>query len=426
MPLWPGCSPDCRPISAMPSWGRVVEERGYTELAASLKSSEAVVRQRVSRCLASLRRRIGDGRERLHQRASAARSSTPTRGTGGAPGACTAHCAPLHPRALAWRPPAAIPSRRPIAASVVVVVMSVRFLAQPVPSRPRVVAVLPIGGTPDGRRVRRRLAVGHRLQRHGHPHRPGRHGACSRGSRCAGNPSRSPRAPARVMGPQPGRQPRPPRGRPPRYPPTRHRSRGTNRVLARVPLGGGSGLAVGADARSGRRADSPRPRASTGSIPPPGAPTQRIPLPNVDGVAVRAGALLWVIQHHAPSRRSTPPPCASRTAGRSSLPPTPQERPRRLPPEQTGGIWVLSTVKAAIMADRPTAGSCRGDLNRPIRAPPAHPHPRRPLDRIQRQSRPAQPRLPDRPRHRRGATATLDLDNQQPIALVAPLTTPSA
>jgi RNA polymerase sigma factor (sigma-70 family) len=39
--------------------GHVVEERGYAELAASLHSSEAVVRQRVSRGLGRLRRRIG-------------------------------------------------------------------------------------------------------------------------------------------------------------------------------------------------------------------------------------------------------------------------------------------------------------------------------------------------------------------------------
>ena len=39
--------------------GRVVEERGYAELAESLGGSEGVVRQRVSRGLGSLRRRIG-------------------------------------------------------------------------------------------------------------------------------------------------------------------------------------------------------------------------------------------------------------------------------------------------------------------------------------------------------------------------------
>jgi RNA polymerase sigma factor (sigma-70 family) len=39
--------------------GHVVEDRGYAELAESLHASEAVVRQRVSRGLAGLRRRIG-------------------------------------------------------------------------------------------------------------------------------------------------------------------------------------------------------------------------------------------------------------------------------------------------------------------------------------------------------------------------------
>ena len=39
--------------------GHIVEDRGYAELAGSLHTSEAVVRQRVSRGLAGLRRRIG-------------------------------------------------------------------------------------------------------------------------------------------------------------------------------------------------------------------------------------------------------------------------------------------------------------------------------------------------------------------------------
>jgi RNA polymerase sigma factor (sigma-70 family) len=38
--------------------GRVLEERGYTELAAALSCSESVVRQRVSRGLRTLRRRL--------------------------------------------------------------------------------------------------------------------------------------------------------------------------------------------------------------------------------------------------------------------------------------------------------------------------------------------------------------------------------
>ncbi len=40
----------------------VVQDRGYRELATELHTSEAVVRQRVSRGLATLRRRIGAGR----------------------------------------------------------------------------------------------------------------------------------------------------------------------------------------------------------------------------------------------------------------------------------------------------------------------------------------------------------------------------
>lgn len=42
--------------------GRVLEERGYPELAASLETSEAVVRKRVSRGLAAVRQRMGNRR----------------------------------------------------------------------------------------------------------------------------------------------------------------------------------------------------------------------------------------------------------------------------------------------------------------------------------------------------------------------------
>jgi RNA polymerase sigma-70 factor (ECF subfamily) len=38
---------------------RVVEERGYGEIATAAATSEAVVRQRVSRGLAAIRRRLG-------------------------------------------------------------------------------------------------------------------------------------------------------------------------------------------------------------------------------------------------------------------------------------------------------------------------------------------------------------------------------
>lgn len=42
--------------------GRVLQERGYAELAAELECSEMVVRQRVSRGLRALRARLGDAR----------------------------------------------------------------------------------------------------------------------------------------------------------------------------------------------------------------------------------------------------------------------------------------------------------------------------------------------------------------------------
>jgi RNA polymerase sigma-70 factor (ECF subfamily) len=39
----------------------VIDDRGYPELAGELQTSEAAVRQRVSRGLATLRRRMGGG-----------------------------------------------------------------------------------------------------------------------------------------------------------------------------------------------------------------------------------------------------------------------------------------------------------------------------------------------------------------------------
>jgi RNA polymerase sigma factor (sigma-70 family) len=38
---------------------RVIEERGYREIAAELETSESVVRKRVSRGLAAIRKRLG-------------------------------------------------------------------------------------------------------------------------------------------------------------------------------------------------------------------------------------------------------------------------------------------------------------------------------------------------------------------------------
>ena len=56
------CSSTCLPSSAQLVAAHVIDDRPYDELAGELDTSEAVVRQRVSRGLATLRRLKGTRR----------------------------------------------------------------------------------------------------------------------------------------------------------------------------------------------------------------------------------------------------------------------------------------------------------------------------------------------------------------------------
>ena len=310
-----------------------------------------------------------------------------------------------------WRP-ASLLAAMAVAAGLVGVVMAVRFLAAPehAPSRPQIVAVIPVGGTPvdaafgsgslwvtdfagavvrvdpSGPRVLARIAV------RGQPESI----AASADSVWV----RSPDARGPAGGPLGTR--------------LLHIDESTDRVLGRVPLGGGSGLAVGADeVWAPRRFTMPEgidriDRAT-------GVRTGRIPLPSVDRVAV-AGTTLWVIQHDGTvaqidaatgriARRW--PQLAPSDAGGWSAPIL----------ADAGGAWVLSTVKAEIL--HITGG-------RVVRRIP-----------IDRSARPLLTRARDglwiasgdslgrRNRVSRidpdtgAVTATLDLGNQRPKALVA-------
>jgi DNA-binding beta-propeller fold protein YncE len=312
-----------------------------------------------------------------------------------------------HPRA--WRPPAVL-AAAVLAASVVVLVMSMRFLAQPVPSRPHVVAVLRVGGTPtdaafgDGslwvtdftgtvvrldpgrRRVLARISV------RGQPE-----------SIAAGADSvwvRSPDASGPAGGPlgthlleiDPRR----------------------NRVVARVTLGGGSGLAVDADAVLAPRRFT-MPEGIDRIDPATGARTRPIHLPNVDGVAVGADAL-WVIQHDGTVAQIDPstdriahrwPQLAPSDASGMSAPILPD----------AGGTWLLSTTKATIL---------RIADGRVVRQIPIDPS-ARPLltrardglwiasgDNLGHRNRVS--RIDPDSGH---VTATLDLGHQRPMTLVA-------
>ena len=313
-----------------------------------------------------------------------------------------------HPRA--WRP-AALLAAVAVAAGFVSAVVAVRFVAAPerAPGRPQIVAVIPVGGTPvdaafgagslwvtdftgavvrvdPAGRVLARIAV------RGQPE-----------SIAAGAGSvwvRSPDASGPAGGPLGSH--------------LLEIDPSTNRAVARGPLGGGSGLAVGADGVWAPHRFT-MPEGIDRIDPITGARTGRIRLPNVDGVAV-AGATLWVIQHDGTvaqidaatwriARRW--PQLAPSDSGGSSAPILPD----------TGGAWVLSTVKAAILR---IAGG------RVVRRIPIDPSARPLLARARdglwiasgdslghrnRVSR-IDPDTGD-------VTATLDLGNQRPKALVA-------
>ena len=119
----------------------VVDDRGYPELAATLDTSEAAVRQRVSRGLATLR--DGEGADERHPHRAAARGRRRARDAPASLGALRPRCA------AGGRCSRARPRSRP---SLVAVVVAVGSLPAPEPtSEPHVVEVLRIGGIPvDG------------------------------------------------------------------------------------------------------------------------------------------------------------------------------------------------------------------------------------------------------------------------------------
>jgi DNA-binding beta-propeller fold protein YncE len=312
-----------------------------------------------------------------------------------------------HPRA--WSP-AAILATAVVATSLAALVIAARFLAGPAPSRPHVVGVLRIGGTPvdaafgdgslwvtdfNGTVVRidpgsRRVLA--RIDVHGQPEAiaVGAGSVWVRGPDASG-PAGGPLG-SRLLQIDPG----------------------TNRVVARVALGGGSGLAVAADAvwaprRFTMREGIDRIDAATG------ARTRPIHLPNVDGVAVGADAL-WVIQHDGTVARIDP--SADRIA-RRWLQLAPSDAGGMSAPilPDAGGAWLLSTTKAAILR---VAG---GRVVRQIAVDPSvRPLLARALDGLWIASgdnlglRNRVSRIDPDTGH---VTATLDLGDQRPKALVA-------
>ena len=249
----------------------------------------------------------------------------------------------LHPRS--WRP-AAVVGAIAVAGSVAAIVLAVVALAPPAQraGRPHVVAVLRVGGSPtdavfgDGslwvadfagtvvrvdpatQRVRARIGV-------------------------TGQPETIAAGPAGVWVRTPNAKPGANAGGLLASHLLRISPK-TNRVVARVALGGGDGVAVGPDVVwAARRFTMPE---SIERIDPASATvTRRIGLVNVDGIA-QAGATLWAIQHdgtvvqlNAATGRIVRrwPQLAPSEAGGA----TPRLAPVR------DGVWVLSTVKAEIV-----------------------------------------------------------------------------
>ena len=244
----------------------------------------------------------------------------------------------MYPRV--WRP-AAVLAAVAVAAGLVGAVVAVRFLAAPErpASRPQIVAVIAIGGTPvsaafggrslwvtdftgsvvrvdpRGRRVLARIKV------------PAQPESIAAGAGSVWVRTRDASGPlgSHLL----------------------HIDPRTNRVLARVALGGGSALALGAHAVWAARRFT-MPEGIDQIDPTTGARSGRMPLRNVDGISV-ARAAVWVIQHDGTvlevdaaagriARRW--PQLAPSSAGGSS---------QHALAADTDGAWVLSTVKAAIL-----------------------------------------------------------------------------
>ena len=248
----------------------------------------------------------------------------------------------MYPRV--WRP-AAVLAAVAVAAGLVGAVVAVRFLAAPErpASRPQIVAVIAIGGTPvsaafggrslwvtdftgsvvrvdpRGRRVLARIKV------------PAQPESIAAGAGSVWVRTRDASGPA--GGPLGSH--------------LLHIDPRTNRVLARVALGGGSALALGAHAVWAARRFT-MPEGIDQIDPTTGARSGRMPLRNVDGIAV-ARAAVWVIQHDGTvlevdaaagriARRW--PQLAPSSAGGSS---------QHALAADSDGAWVLSTVNAAIL-----------------------------------------------------------------------------
>ncbi len=315
----------------------------------------------------------------------------------------------VHPRG--WRP-AALVAAVAAAAGLAGAVVAVRFLAAPerAPSRPQIVAVIPVGGMPvdaafaggslwvtdfagavvrvdpAGRRVLARIAVRDQPEEI----------AADTDSVWVRSPDAS--------GPAGG----------PLGTHLLHIDASTDRVLGRVPLGGGSGLVVGADAVWAPRRFT-MPEGIDRIDPSTGTRTGRIPLPSVDRVAV-AEATLWAIQHDGTVAQ------IDAATGRIA------RRWPQLAPSDAGGwsasvlpdadgVWVLSTVKAAILR---IAGG------RVVRRIPIDPSARPLLTRARDglwiasgDSLGRRNRVSRIDPHTGEMTATLDLGSQRPKALVA-------
>ena len=325
--------------------------------------------------ISELRREVVDAHGRHHRRGRLQRAARAMR-----------------PRV--WRP-AAVLAAVAVAAALVGAVVAVRYLAAPErpASRPQIVAVIAIGGTPvsaafgggslwvtdftgsvvrvdpRGRRVLARIKV-----------------RAQPGSIAAGAGSVWVRT-RDASGPAGG----------PLGSHLLHIDPRTNRVLARVALGGGSALALGAHAVWAARRFT-MPEGIEQIDPTTGAPSGRMPLRNVDGIAV-ARAAVWVIQHDGTvlevdaatgriARRW--PQLAPSSAGGSS---------QHALAADTDGAWVLSTVKAAILriAD---GRAVPADPDRPIYSATPGTGARRPVDHVRRRLVAPQPHHPDRPGHR--------------------------
>ena len=266
--------------------------------------------------ISELRREVLDGHERHRQR-----------------GRLHRRVRPLHPRA--WRP-VAIVAAVAIAAGVLIVATTARYLSHPTPGRPHVVDTVAIGGTPTdiafgghslwigdfgGTVVRvdpRNRRVLARIRVHGQPE-----------SIVAGAGSVWVRSPD-ATGPS---------GGPLATHVTRIEPR-TNTAAPSVHVGAGTALALGPDALwTARRFTTPE--AIDRLDPSSGARTARIPLANVDALETTARTL-WAVQQGGT--------VVQIDANSDAIVHTwPQLAPSAAIVADTDGVWLLSTDKAELL-----------------------------------------------------------------------------